>query len=272
MKEIYQDIQKANRIVVKVGTSTLTYDTGKMNIKRIDTLARVLSDLHNQGKEVILVSSGAQGIAMGKLGLKEKPKETVKRQAIAAVGQCELMFLYDKIFSEYNNTVAQILLTKDDIVIPRRKRNIQNTFCTLMEMGIIPIVNENDTVSADEIEIGDNDILSAVVADLVDADLLVLFSDIDGLYDSDPHQNPDAKLIPMVFDVEGVRAIAGGAGSNRGTGGMITKLNAAEVATNAGIHMIIANGNDIFKLYNILEGESVGTLFVSKNFCKRKAD
>lgn len=270
MKEIYQDIQKANRIVVKVGTSTLTYDTGKMNIKRIDTLARVLSDLHNQGKEVILVSSGAIGIAVGKLGLKEKPQETSKRQAIAAVGQCELMFLYDKIFSEYNNTVAQILLTKDDIVIPRRKRNIQSTFCTLMEMGIIPIVNENDTVSADEIEIGDNDILSAVVADLVDADLLVLFSDIDGLYDSDPHQNAEAKLIPMVFDIDSVRGIAGGAGTSRGTGGMITKLNAAEVATNAGIHMIIANGNDILRLYDILEGESVGTLFVSKNFSEKR--
>ena len=272
MDTIYQDIQKAKRIVVKVGTSTLTYDTGKMNIKRIDTLARVLSDLHNQGKEVILVSSGAVGIAVGKLGLSEKPKETSKKQAVAAVGQCELMYLYDKMFSEYNNTVAQILLTKDDIVIPRRKRNIQNTFCTLMDMGIIPIVNENDTVSVDEIEIGDNDILSAVVADLVDADLLVLFSDIDGLYDSDPHQNIDAKLIPMVYDVESVRSIAGGAGSSRGTGGMVTKLNAAEVATKAGIHMIITNGENIFSLYDILEGKPSGTLFVSKNFCDKKED
>ena len=269
MNHIYDDIKKANRIVIKVGTSTLTYDTGKMNLKRIDTLARVLSDLHNQGKEVILVSSGAVGIAVGKLGLPEKPKETHKTQAIAAVGQCELMYLYDKMFSEYNNTVAQILLTKDDIVIPRRKRNIQNTFCTLMEMGIIPIVNENDTISTDEIEIGDNDILSAVVADLVDADLLVLFSDIDGLYTCDPHTNPDAELIPMVFDVSSVRGIAGGAGTNRGTGGMVTKLNAAEVATASGIHMIITNGNDIFRLYDILEGEPVGTLFVSKNFCDK---
>lgn len=269
MEHIYDDIKKAKRIVVKVGTSTLTYDTGKMNIKRIDTLSRVLSDLHNQGKEVILVSSGAMGIAVGKLGLSEKPKEISKKQAIAAVGQCELMYLYDKMFSEYNNTVAQILLTKDDIVIPRRKRNIQNTFCTLMEMGIIPIVNENDTVSADEIEIGDNDILSAVVADLVDADLLVLFSDIDGLYDHDPHSYSDAKLIPIVFDIPSVRTLAGGAGTKRGTGGMITKLNAAEVASSAGIHMIIANGNDILKLYDILDGKPVGTLFVSKNFCDK---
>lgn len=269
MEHIYDDIKNAKRIVIKVGTSTLTYDTGKMNIKRIDTLARVLSDLHNQGKEIILVSSGAIGIAVGKLGLSEKPKETSRKQAAAAVGQCELMYLYDKMFSEYNNTVAQILLTRDDIVIPRRKRNIQNTFYTLMEMGIIPIVNENDTVSADEIEIGDNDILSAHVAKLVDADLLVLFSDIDGLYDHDPHAYADAKLIPMVFDIGAVRNTAGGAGSRRGTGGMVTKMNAAEVATDAGIHMVIANGNDIFKLYDILDGNSVGTLFVSKNFCDR---
>lgn len=268
MRHIYEDISQAKRIVVKVGTSTLTYDTGKMNIKRIDTLARVLSDLHNSGKEVILVSSGAMGIAVGKLGLSEKPKEINKRQAIAAVGQCELMYLYDKMFSEYNNTVAQILVTRDDIVIPRRKRNIKNTFTTLIDMGIIPIVNENDTVSTDEVGIGDNDILSAAVADLVDADLLVLFSDIDGLYDSDPHTSSTAKLIPMVHDVEAVRPIAGGAGTKRGTGGMVTKLNAASLATEAGIHMIITNGSDIFGLYDILEGKPVGTLFVSKNFCK----
>ncbi len=267
MEHIYDDIKKAKRIVIKVGTSTLTYDTGKMNIKRIDLLSRVISDLHNQGKEVILVSSGAIGIAVGKLGLLEKPKEIAKKQAIAAVGQCELMYLYDKMFSEYNNTVAQILLTKDDIVIPKRKKNIQNTFHTLLDMGIIPIVNENDTISADEIVIGDNDILSAVVAELVDADLLVLFSDIDGLYDHDPHTFRDAKLIPMVFDVSSVRPIAGGAGTKRGTGGMVTKLNAADVATEANIHMIITNGNDVFKLYDILEGKPTGTLFVSKKFC-----
>lgn len=270
MEHIYEDIKRAKRIVVKVGTSTLTYDNGKRNIKVVDTLARVLSDLHNRGKEIILVSSGAIGIAVGKLGLPGKPKETSKRQAIAAVGQCELMYLYDKMFSEYSNTVAQVLVTRDDIVIPRRKRNIQNTICTLMEMGIIPIVNENDTVSTDEIEIGDNDILSAVVADLVDADLLVLFSDIDGLYDADPHISGEAKVIPVVFDINKVRAIAGGAGTSRGTGGMVTKLNAAEVASEAGIHMIIANGKDIFKLYDILEGKPVGTLFVSKNFCEKE--
>lgn len=268
MKKIYEDIKRARRIVIKVGTSTLTYDTGKMNLKRINQLAMILSDLHNEGREVILVSSGAIGIAVGKLGLAEKPKEMRKKQAIAAVGQCELMYLYDKLFSDYNNTVAQILLTKEDIAIPRRKRNTQNTIETLLEMGIIPIVNENDTVSADEIEIGDNDILSAAVADLIDADLLVLFSDIEGLYDADPHVHPEAKLVPVVEDVSTVRGVAGGAGTKRGTGGMVTKLNAAELATGAGIHMVIANGNDISRLYDILEGKSVGTLFVSKNFVK----
>jgi glutamate 5-kinase len=270
MKKIYEDIQRANRIVVKVGTSTLTYAMGKMNLKRIDQLAMILSDLRNQGKEIILVSSGAVGIAIGKLGLTEKPKETKRRQAVAAIGQCELMYLYDKMFSDYNNTVAQILLTKEDIAIPRRKRNTQNTIETLLEMGIIPVVNENDTVSTDELEleIGDNDILSATVADLIDADLLVLFSDIEGLYDADPHVNPDAQLVPVVYDIKKVRGVAGGPGTKRGTGGMVTKLNAAERATAAGIHMIIANGNDIGRLYDILAGKPVGTLFVSKNFVK----
>jgi glutamate 5-kinase len=266
MNEILNDVSMAHRIVVKVGTSTLTYDTGKMNLKRIDRLAMILSDLRNQGKEIVLVSSGAIGIAVGKLGLKEKPTDIKVKQAVAAVGQCELMYLYDKMFSEYNNTVAQILLTRDDIAVPRRKRNIQNTVTSLLEMGIIPVVNENDTVSFDEIEIGDNDTLSAVVADLVDADLLVLFSDIDGLYSDDPHKNKNAELLPIVYDIDKVRALAGGAGTNRGTGGMVTKLDAAERATNAGIHMIIANGENMDALYDILDGKPVGTLFVSKNF------
>ena len=268
MEKIMKDVSMAHRIVVKVGTSTLTYKTGKMNLKRIDRLAMVLSDLRNQGKEIILVSSGAIGIAAGKLGLKEKPKDTKTKQAVAAVGQCELMYLYDKMFSEYNNTVAQILLTRDDIAIPRRKRNTQNTFAQLLEMGIIPVVNENDTVAVDEIEIGDNDTLSAVVADLVDADLLVLFSDIDGLYDDDPHKNKNAQLIQAVYDIDEVRPLAGGAGTDFGTGGMVTKLDAAEIATNAGIHMVIVNGENIDSLYEILDGIPAGTLFVSKNFEK----
>lgn len=266
MDSAYEDIKKASRIVVKVGTSTLTYGTGKMNVKRIGTLARTLSDLHNSGKEIILVSSGAIGIAVGKLGLSKKPDDTNKRQALAAVGQCELMYLYDKMFSEYNNTIAQILLTKDDLAIPRRKRNTQSTFNELLAMGIIPIVNENDTVATDEIEIGDNDNLSALVAELVNADLLVMFSDIDGLFDSDPHHNPDAKVIPVVTDIPSVRRVASGAGSSRGTGGMITKLDAAERATSAGINMIISNGANISAIYDIIDGKPVGTLFVSKSY------
>lgn len=266
MNDILRDVSIAQRIVVKVGTSTLTYEHGAMNLKLIDRLSMVLSDLKNRGKEIILVSSGAIGIALGKLRLSEKPKDTKGKQAVAAVGQCELMYLYDKMFGEYNNTVAQVLLTRDDIAIPRRKRNIQNTITTLLDMGIIPIINENDTVSYDEIEIGDNDTLSAVVAELVDADLLILFSDIDGLYDDDPHKNKNAKFMPVIYDIDAVRDAAGGAGTNLGTGGMITKLEAAERATNAGIHMIIANGGNVDSIYEILEGKPIGTLFVSKNF------
>ncbi len=266
MNDIQKDVSMAHRIVVKVGTSTLTYEQGTMNLKLIDRLSMVLSDLRNQGKEIILVSSGAIGIALGKLGLSEKPKDTKGKQAVAAVGQCELMYLYDKMFGEYNNTVAQVLVTRDDIAIPRRKRNIQNTVTTLLEMGIIPVVNENDTVSYDEIEIGDNDTLSAVVAEMVDADLLLLFSDIDGLYDGDPRKNKNAELIPVVYNIDEVRELAGGAGTSRGTGGMVTKLEAAERATSVGIHMIIANGNNVDAVYDILDGKPVGTLFVSKNF------
>lgn len=266
MQKIMEDIMCAQRIVVKVGTSTVTHDTGKFNLKRLDQLARVLSDLHNEGKEIILVSSGAIGVAVGKLGLSEKPESIPVRQALAAVGQCELMYLYDKLFSDYNNMVAQILVTRDDVTIPRRRRNMQNTFYALLDMGIIPVVNENDTVSLEEIGIGDNDTLSAIVADLIDADLLVLFSDIDGLYNADPHTCADAKLLPMIFDIDKVRHLAGGVASNRGTGGMVTKLSAAEMATEAGIHMVIANGNDMTALYRLLNGQPVGTLFVSKNF------
>lgn len=253
--------KKNKRIVVKVGTSTLTYDTGKINIRRINDLARVLSDLRNSGYEVILVSSGAIGVAMGKLGYTQKPKDTKVKQSLAAVGQCELMALYDRMFSEYHNTVAQILLTRSDIDIEKRKQHTKDTFNTLLEMGIIPIVNENDTVSVEEIEIGDNDSLSAIVAKVVEADLLVLFSDIDGLYDSDPRKNPDAQLISRVENIESVEETAGGAGSNVGTGGMVTKIEAAKIANSAGISMIITNGNNIDSLYDLIEGKKVGTLF-----------
>ena len=266
LKRVYEDIKSANRIVVKVGTSTVTYPTGKTNLRILDRLARVLSDLQNGGKEIVLVSSGAIGMAVGKLGLREKPVETVKKQAVAAVGQCELMYLYDKLFSEYNSTVAQILVTGEDIAVPRRKRNMRNTINELLDMGIIPIVNENDTVSADEIEIGDNDNLSALVASMIDADLLILFSDIDGLYESDPHFHKNARKLDYVIDIDSAESMAGDSGTKQGTGGMITKLEAARTATGAGINMIIANGKNIDSLYDILEGEKVGTLFVSQNF------
>ena len=271
MKKAYEDIKNAKRIVVKVGTSTITYKNGKTNLQIVDTLCRVLSDLHNRGKEIVLVSSGAIGMAVGKLGLAKKPDETVKKQAVAAVGQCELMYLYDKLFSGYNNTVAQILITGDDIAIPRRKRSMQNTINELISMGIIPIVNENDSVTAFEIEnIGDNDNLSALVAEMIDADLLILFSDIDGLYDQDPHFDKNAKKIDCVTDIDEIEDMAGISSSTQGTGGMITKLEAARRATEAGIHMVIANGNNVSSLYDILDASPVGTLFVSKNFkaCK----
>lgn len=266
MERILNDISKAHRIVVKVGTSTLTYPTGKVNLQRIDRLARILSDLSNQGKEIILVSSGAIGIARGKLRLIGKEYDIRQKQAIAAVGQCELMYLYDKSFSQYSNMVAQILLTKDDIAVPRRKRSIQNTMSALLEMGIIPVVNENDTVATDEIGIGDNDSLSAAVAAMIDADILVLFSDIDGLYDSDPHINKDAKLLPVVYDVDNIMYTAGGSVSGFGTGGMVTKLEAAKTAVTAGIHMVIANGENLEVLYDLLDGKPAGTIFVSEDF------
>lgn len=254
-------ITKNKRIVVKVGTSTLTYDTGKINLRQINNLARVLSDLRNQGYEVILVSSGAIGVAMGKLGYNKKPTDTKVKQSLAAVGQCELMALYDKMFSEYHNTVAQILLTRSDVDIEKRKQHTTDTFNTLLEMGIIPIVNENDTVSVEEIEFGDNDSLSAIVARLVNSDLLILFSDIDGLFDSDPRSNPNAHLISRVEDISTVEGNAGGAGTKVGTGGMVTKIEAAKIANNAGISMLIANGKNIDSLYDIIEGKKVGTLF-----------
>lgn len=255
-------VRQAKRIVVKVGTSTLTYQSGKLNIRRIELLTRVLCDLRNEGREVVLVSSGAVGVGMGKLGLTEKPGDIRGKQAVAAVGQSELMCLYDRMFAEYGNTAAQILLTKDIVDTPKRKENAINTLNTLLEWGIIPVVNENDSISSDELEFGDNDTLSALVAELVDAELLVVFSDIDGLYDSDPHKNPNAKLVPVIEKVDAeLMRTAGGAGSNRGTGGMITKLAAAKHAMAVGTDMIITNGIEPRSLYRILAGEQVGTLF-----------
>lgn len=261
------------KIVVKVGTSTLTHEGGTLNLRSFDTLARVLSDIHNMGHEVILVSSGAIAVGAGKLKMKEKPQKLSHKQAAAAVGQCELMFLYDKFFSDYDNMVAQILLTGEDVDSEEKKQNLINTFEALLELGIIPIVNENDSISYAEIEagggeqkiFGDNDSLSAVVAVLCGADLLVLLSDIDGLYECNPAEDENARLIREVRVIdEEIRCFAGGAGSRRGTGGMITKIHAAELATENGIDMIIANGGKPELLYDILAGEQVGTLFVGR--------
>ncbi len=256
--------EQAGRVVIKVGTSTLTHPSGHINIRRLENLVKVLSDLKNSGKDVILVSSGAIGVGVGKLGLKARPADTPGKQAAAAVGQCELMYLYDKLFSEYNHTVAQVLLTRDIVELPQRKTHVVNTFNRLLEYGAIPIVNENDTVAVEEIEFGDNDTLSALVAQLVQADVLVLLSDIDGLYTANPRTDPDAKLITKVPSIEQVESAAEGAGSSLGTGGMITKINAAKIAVDSGIDMAIMNGNHPENLYRLFDGEEIGTHFIRK--------
>ncbi len=253
------------RIVIKVGTSTLAHATGRLNIRRVEQLCKVMSDLKNAGHEVILVSSGAIGMGAGKLLLHERPSDMATKQAAAAVGQCELMYTYDKLFSEYHHTVAQILLTGEDLNDAKRRENFHRTLFRLLELGALPIINENDTVSTAEISIGDNDSLGAIVAVNVGADLLILLSDINGLYNADPHTCPDARLISEVTDItDEVLALAGGAGSALGTGGMATKLHAAQVATEAGIDMVIANGADPDVLYRIVNGDAAGTRFTGK--------
>ncbi|MBQ9108541.1 MAG: glutamate 5-kinase [Oscillospiraceae bacterium] len=253
---------EAKRIVVKVGSSTLTHPSGGINLRRMDELVKVLADIKNSGREIILVSSGAVAAGVGKLGLGSRPADIPGQQACAAVGQSELMYLYDKGFGEYNHSIGQVLLTYDAIEHSDRRRNIHNTFERLLEMGVIPIVNENDTVSVDEIKIGDNDTLSAEVAILTGAGVLIIFSDIDGLYTANPADHPDARLVPLVTKVdENLMSTAGGAGSNRGTGGMQTKLTAARRAGSEGIDMAILNGSRPHLLYDLLEGKEVGTRF-----------
>ncbi len=255
----------AKRVVIKVGSSTLTYPSGGMNLRLIENLVRVLADLKNSGKEVIFVSSGAIAAGVGRLGMKERPKDIPGKQAAASVGQTELMYLYDKCFAEYNHPVGQVLLTNDVIGDAGRRQHVHNTFERLLELGVIPIVNENDTVAVDEIKIGDNDTLSAVVARITGADALVILSDIDGLFTANPATTSDAKLIPLVDKIDDeLFAIAGGAGSSRGTGGMQTKLSAASLAGEAGIVTAIINGKNPALLYSLFEGESVGTRFELK--------
>ena len=253
------------RIVVKVGTSTLAHSTGRLNIRRVEQLCKVLSDIKNAGNEVILVSSGAIGMGVGKLGLRCRPKDIPTKQAAAAVGQCELMYTYDKLFSEYHHTVAQLLITGDDTKNENRHANFTNTLNRLLELGALPIINENDTVSTDEIVIGDNDTLGAIVAQSVHADLLILLSDIDGLYTADPHRDPNAQLLEKVTVIdESILNLAGVSRTTQGTGGMVTKLRAAQICLSCGCDMVIANGHNPENLYAILDGRNIGTRFTNK--------
>ena len=256
------------RIVIKIGTSTLAHPTGHLNIRLVEELCKTISDIKNAGHQVILVSSGAIGMGVGKLGLLERPKDIPTKQAAAAVGQCELMYTYDKLFGEYNHTVAQLLITGEDIRTQQRHENFSNTLNRLLELEALPIINENDTVATDEIVIGDNDTLAAIVAKSIDADKLILLSDIDGLYTADPHKDPNAVLIPVVERITPeVISLAGGAGSTLGSGGMATKLRAATIVTEAGIDMIIANGENPDVLYDLFDGKPVGTKFLGQGCC-----
>lgn len=252
------------RVVIKVGTSTLAHTGGRLNIRRTEQLVKVLSDLKNAGHELILVSSGAIGLGAGKLQI-SRPQDMPTKQAAAAVGQCELMYVYDRLFADYNHTVAQLLLTREDFVDQTRLQNLENTVFRLLELGVIPIINENDTVATEEIAVGDNDTMSAMVAKYVKGDLLILLSDIDGLYTKDPHKYEDAVLIEEVRSITPeIMALAGGAGSSLGTGGMTTKLSAAKIIMEAGGDMVIANGQDPQVLYDIMEGKNLGTRFIGK--------
>lgn len=256
------------RIVVKVGTSTLAHPGGRLNIRHTEDLVKVWSDIKNAGHELIVVSSAATGLGVGKLQI-QKPRDITTKQAAAAVGQCELMYTYDKLFNEYSHTVAQVLLTGEDVKNEHRSRNMRNTIFRLLELGALPVINENDAVATDEIgvenTIGENDTLSAIVAAAVGAELLILLSDIDGLYDSDPHKNPDAKLISTVSAIDDhILALGGGSGSALGTGGMATKLHAAQIVTAAGCEMVIANGQRPELLYDIVAGKPVGTRFLAR--------
>jgi len=258
------------KLVVKVGTSTLAHPTGRLNIRHAEELVKVLSDLKNGGHQVILVSSGAIGMGVGKLNLPGRPADMPTKQAAAAVGQCELMYTYDRLFAQYNHTVAQILLTGEDVDHADRRQNFENTMARLLELGVLPIINENDTVATAEIKVGDNDTLGAVVACCVEADLLVLLSDIDGLYTADPHRDPHAELISVVAEVTPeVESLAGGKGSDLGTGGMATKLRAARMVTERGCDMVIANGEHPELLYDIVEGKPAGTRFLGREEAAR---
>ncbi|WP_304094308.1 glutamate 5-kinase [Phascolarctobacterium succinatutens] len=258
-------LKKAKRIVIKVGTSTITYANGKRNFSQIDRLAREISDLQNQGKEMILVTSGAVAVGVDRMGLPGKPKTIPGKQAAAAVGQGVLMHTYEKFFADYGQIVAQVLITKTEAIDRHRYTNTRNTFMELMRQRVIPIVNENDVVALDELKIGDNDNMSALVAGIVDADLVIILSDVDGLYTANPQTHHDAVIVPEVTEITPeIEASAGGVGSARGTGGMATKIQAAKAATSSGIHLVIASGTEKNAITRVLQGEELGTLFVSR--------
>ena len=260
-----ENLNNAKRIVIKVGTSTLTHATGKLNLLRIEKLARELSDLANQGKQIILVSSGAVGAGMDRLGLKEKPKTIPEKQAAAAVGQGILLHIYEKLFGEYGQIVAQVLLTRADSVNRKRYTNSRNTLMALLNQGVIPIINENDAVAIDELKIGDNDTLSAMVASIIDADLLIILSDVEGVYTANPQNDSSATLLSEIADITpAIEELAGGPGTLRGTGGMYTKIQAAKIAVNSGVTMVIASGGIEGAVRDIVQGKKVGTIFISK--------
>ena len=252
------------RIVIKVGTSTLAHPGGRLNIRHTEDLVKVWSDIKNAGHELVVVSSAATGLGVGKLQI-ARPQDMVTKQAAAAVGQCELMYTYDRLFGQYNHTVAQMLLTWEDFDHENRRVNLHNTLERLLELGAIPIINENDPIACEEYSLGDNDTLAALVAECIHADLVILLSDIDGLYTADPHTHADAQLIPLVESITpDIAELAGGAGSSLGTGGMATKISAARRATAAGVDLIIANGAHAEVLYDIMDGKPVGTRFAGK--------
>lgn len=253
------------KITVKVGTSTLTHKTGRLNIRRVEELCKVLSDVKNAGHDIVLVSSGAIGMGVGKLNMADKPQDMPTKQAAAAVGQCELMYVYDNLFQEYNHTVGQILITGEDLADSVRHENFTNTLNRLLELGALPIINENDTIATSEIAVGDNDTLGALVAASVRSDLFIVLTDIDGLYTADPRRDPNAQLISEVTEItKEMLQGAGGQGSSLGTGGMATKLSAAKIAMDAGVDMIIVNGASPEIIYDAVDGRSVGTRFIAK--------
>ena len=261
-----KNLSSCRRIVIKIGSSTLTHQSGHLNLRRIETLVKIASDFKNEGKQVILVSSGAVSAGLARLGLEHRPRTPEEKQAVAAVGQSDLMAMYERFFSVFGHTVGQILMTRDVIDNPIRRAAIENTFESLLSLGCVPIVNENDSVSIEELKFGGNDTLSAYVALICRADLLINLSDVDGLYDADPRKHPEAKRLPVVHTIdEQILAAAGGAGTERGTGGMATKLRAAQIVTEAGIPMYILNGADPTILYHLMDGEEVGTYIMARN-------